>query len=359
MSLFQDVSDHVHSEPDLWPPVTITGEEIDAEIERFSQRPGSASGRRESLIVHPRHEGAGPGLASSIQVKLCVLNPGERTKPIRHNSTQVNFCIRGAGFAVVDGQRIDFSQYDVWNYPGYSTYFVENNTADVQVRLTYSNAALLEKLNTHLVDENPPEIAGPSMAAGEQTTPDHPIPTFPINDAGAQLMPYETLINPPNVTSKALHWPWKRVEEELEGFTKLGPDYVGRRLFLLYNPMTGRTNGTTPSFFATITIRPPGIVDRPHRHVSAAINYYMSGKGYSRVGGKKYYWKGGDLMLSAPGWAIHNHASGDERVYELTVQDQPLNINMESLLWQEDLKIDAYVLGKERGFNTNRSDLTD
>ena len=76
--------------------------------------------------------------------------------------------------------------------------------------------------------------------------------------------------------------------------------------------MTGRTNGTTPNFFATMTIRPPTIVDRPHRHVSAAINYYFHGRGYSRVDGNRYEWKAGDLMVSAPGWAVHNHASYDD-----------------------------------------------
>jgi gentisate 1,2-dioxygenase len=42
------------------------------------------------------------------------------------------------------------------------------------------------------------------------------------------------------------------------------------------------------------------------------------------------------------------------RLYELSVQDQPLNIAMESLLWQEDLKHPAVVLGAETGFATNR-----
>ena len=52
---------------------------------------------------------------------------------------------------------------------------------------------------------------------------------------------------------------------------------------------------------------------------------------------------------------MHNHASHDEYVYELTVQDQPLNILMESLLWQEDLKLPAAILGAMAGFGTNRS----
>ncbi len=80
-------------------------------------------------------------------------------------------------------------------------------------------------------------------------------------------------------------------------------------------------------------VRPKNIVDKPHRHSASAINYYFSGSGYSVVSGKRYPWKAGDLMLSAPGWAVHNHASNDEDVYELTIQDSPLNIWMGSLLW--------------------------
>ena len=64
--------------------------------------------------------------------------------------------------------------------------------------------------------------------------------------------------------------------------------------------------------------------------------------------------KAGDLMLSAPGWAIHNHASNDEDVYELTIQDSPLNIWMGSLLWQENLSQPMEALGASGGFTTNR-----
>jgi gentisate 1,2-dioxygenase len=73
------------------------------------------------------------------------------------------------------------------------------------------------------------------------------------------------------------------------------------------------------------------------------------------VAGNVYYWKAGDLMLSAPGWTVHNHASDDEPVYEITIQDQPLNILMESLLWQEDMHKPPIVLGTRSGFSTNRA----
>ena len=145
------------------------------------------------------------------------------------------------------------------------------------------------------------------------------------------------------------------MKAELDKLEALGSDYVGRRLYMMYNPVTGRTNGITPNFFATMTIRPPKIVDRPHRHVTAAINYYFSGSGYSMVAGNRYEWKAGDLMLSAPGWAVHNHASYDDYVYEPTIQDQPLNIYMQSLLWQESLKEPPALLGTQTGFSTNRT----
>ena len=340
-----------------WPAVIVSKTEIDAEIERLADLSAPDNGRRRTMFVHPNASGRGQGLAAGIEVTLDVLKPGEHTAPIRHNSTQVNFCIRGAGHTLVDGKRIAFRQYDVWNHPGYATYSHHNDTKDIQVRLTYSNAPLLEMLQVHLVDENPPGPAPIALVRDGEDDPRarSPFGTFEIGHDGAMLMPYEILINPPAVESKPLHWPWKTVKENLDRLAALGQGYAGRRLYLLYNPMTGRFNGTTPNFFATITIRPPGIVDRPHRHVSAAINYYFHGKGYSIVGGQRYEWQAGDLMVSAPGWAVHNHASYDgDPVYELTVQDQPLNIAMESLLWQESLQEPAAVLGSDIGFATNR-----
>lgn len=339
-----------------WAPVIVTREEIDAEIERLASLPAPQNGRRQSLIVHPSALRGTPGLAPGIQVTLNVLKPGERTVLFRHNATEVNFCIRGRGHAMTGGREIHFGQYDVWNTPSYQPYWRANDGDDLQVCLTYSNASLLQFMQVYLWEENPviAPAAGAHEEQGEDPRRKSPFGVFPIGDDGAMLMPYELLINPPSVESNVLFWPWQRVRAELQKLQDLGADYVGRRLYLMYNPMTGRTNGTTPNFFATITIRPPKIIDRPHRHVSAAINYYFQGTGYSSVAGNIYEWKAGDLMLSAPGWAVHNHASHDDYVYELTVQDQPLNILMESLLWQESMKAEPALLGAQPGFSTNR-----
>ena len=336
-----------------WPPVTITREMIDAAVEQLADLSRPANGRRRMLFVHPSAPTPGRGLTPGVQVALEVLKPGEQTVPIRHNSTQVNFCIRGGGSAIVGDRRVEYRQYDVWNHPSYAIYQHINDTNELQVRLTYSNAALLEMMRVHMVEEDPvpvqTPVAEPPATGGVQ------LETFTIGEDGAALMPYETLINPPATPSHCLHWPWETVKANLDQLASLGEKYEGRRLYLLFNPRTDRFNGTTPNFFSTITIRPPGIVDKPHRHVSSAINYYFRGSGYSRVEGKRYEWKAGDLMVSAPGWAVHNHASNDgDPVYELTIQDQPLNIYMESLLWQEDLSWPPRILGTQDGFSTNR-----
>src|SRR5207248_11489409 len=52
-----------------WPPIVVTGEEIEREVERLADLPRPANGRRESLVLHPYAEPASLGMAPGIQVK--------------------------------------------------------------------------------------------------------------------------------------------------------------------------------------------------------------------------------------------------------------------------------------------------
>jgi gentisate 1,2-dioxygenase len=357
-AIFRDVTGSAPEKPILWPAVVIPKEDIAREADRLAALPRPANGRRRSLIVHPmaRTDGLAPG----VEVSLEVLKPGEETAVWRENATQVNFCIAGSSTSIVGGKRFDAHLHDVFNTPSMAPVCHRNDSRELQVRLTYSNAALLRHMNVHLVEEGVAMTSPGSQKPHDR--PDHEMQgkseSFQLTEDGAHLMTYEKLINPDVAPASALHWPWQQVKERLDRLQVLGKNYVGRRLYLLYHPATGRTNGTTFNFFATMCVRPAGIVDRPHRHTAAAINYYFAGSGHSVVEGKRVDWKAGDLMLSAPGWAIHNHASHDDGpVYELTIQDSPLNIWMSSLLWQENLKQPLAVLGGESGFATNRDAL--
>ncbi len=231
------------SEPkiELIPPVVIPKEAMDAEIERLASLPAPANGRRESAVVNPL-TGVGDGLAPGIEVSISVLKPGEKTAPVRHNASLVNFCIQGGGRTNVDGKEIRYSKYDVWTTPSWVIYEHENNTKELQVRLTYSNAPLLRKMKVYIVDENPlAEVKKTKKFKDEHAAAQSPFGTFPISDDGAQLMPYEKLISPDVVKHNPLHFPWGRVQQELDKLAALGKSYLGRRLYLLYNPNTKHT----------------------------------------------------------------------------------------------------------------------
>src|SRR5262245_6172664 len=139
---FRDQSGAKPKQIELWAPVVITKEEIDAEIERLASLPEPENGRRRSVIVHPRNQKSA-GMAPGIEVTLDVLKPGERTVPYRQNSTQLNFVIQGEGVSVIGGKRFDAKLYDVSNTPSMQPYWHRNTGSGLFVRLTYSNASLL------------------------------------------------------------------------------------------------------------------------------------------------------------------------------------------------------------------------
>src|SRR5919199_1181333 len=118
---FRDQSGVTPTPLELWEPIVIPKEEIEAEVERLASLPQPINGRRRSLFVHPRNTKSN-GMAPGIEVALDVLKPGERTVPYRQNSTQVNFVIRGEGVSHVDGRTRSTSVYDVWNTPSMAPY---------------------------------------------------------------------------------------------------------------------------------------------------------------------------------------------------------------------------------------------
>ena len=359
---FVDISGVPSRPQNMWPSIVVPKEAIDKEIERLTDLAKPANGRRASLVVHPEARLPGLGLAPGIDVTINVLKPGEKTFNLRKNSTMVEICISGSGVATVNGHTTCIEKWDVWNTPSMQVHNYENTSDEVWVRLSYSNAPLLEKLEVHYVEEfegNTPladantkrvpidresSKRARDLATREQITPE-----------GAWLLGYEWLIDIDVLESKSLHWPWAKVSTYLPSVEEFAKGYNGRRLFVLYNPATERRIGTTHSFFATISCSPPNNHHIPHRHSSSAINYYLRGNGYSQVGTQRLEWKAGDLILSAPGWAMHSHHSGTESTSALTIQDHPLQIAMESLIWQERMQEPIITLGSQSGFESNRA----
>ena len=351
-----DVSGQQLREQTFWPTVVLPKARIEAEIERLASIARPGDGRRAAAVNHPMNTGPVPAFAPGIDVHIVVLKPGEETAPMLRNSSFVDMCIRGGATVISGDTRFQVEKYDVWNTPSMQPVVYRNDGQDLFVRLSYSNTPLLERLEVHYGREadvsQPAAEQNEDLQASQRSAREAAKP-IAIGKDGAQLMGYEWLVDIDTVDSKMLHWPWKDVSPHLDHVSGLDLAYTGRHLYVLYNPATERRIGTSHSFFATIAKLPPGKVDKPHRHTSAAINYIMWGHGKSVVNGERIEWQEGDLHFSAPGWSIHNHASREQGFMALTIQDHPLHIAMESLLWQETLKSPIAKLGSELGIQTN------
>jgi gentisate 1,2-dioxygenase len=349
---FVDRSGQVPSDYRPLQPLLISKAEIEDQVERLCE--GTFRGSRRVEIVNPALMQSG-SLYPAVTVSLNVLLPGERTTPHRHNSSVVNFAIQGSGETVIGGRTVSWGKWDTWSTPPWMVHQHINDTDEVQVRLSFSNSGLLDLLGVHVFEDATDLDANQPMGdPGAEL--EKSVRGETIGADGAALLTYEQLISPEPPYQPALHWPYKALHDRLQKLRALGQEYKGRRLFLMYDRSTGRSQGTTSTFFATITMRPAGIIDEPHRHTSAAVNYIFRGRGWSIVGGQHYEWGAGDLMLTAPGWMNHGHASHEgEDVYELTIQDSPLQIGIGSLLWVENLKQErTEALGVTAGYETNR-----
>ena len=354
-TLFVDRREHPGRENRLWPAYVARGANIAEKVGALAEGEPAADGRRELLVVHPESVEPGLGLAPGIEVAFGLLLPNEQTRSRRHNASQITMVLSGTASVTVGSRSFSARRRDVWNTPSMNIETLRNDGPDELRYLTYSSAAMLRKLEIYFRELDPPQpesdfepetdTANGKEIAGAGVT---------IGDDGSQLLPYEYLVDPGFVESRPHLWRWEEIEPNLAHVRDIGPGYTGRHLWVLYNPATGDRYGTTFCFFASVASSPPGKRGPNHRHTSAAINFILDGSGFSEVGGDRIEWSAGDIMLSAPGWSPHAHNT-DEGSLVLTVQDHPLQIGAEALVWEEHGEIRA--LGTQAGFDTNLAEL--
>ena len=334
-----------------WEPVALRREQVVRAVDDLLAGHRGDDSLRQVLVVHPR-AGATYGLAPSIQVSIEVLAPGEAARLPRTNATALALQIGGESAVTINGSPVAVGPHDLYSVPPLALEEHVATGTEPSVRIVYSNAALLRYLGALRVETTRDDLLPGGDAVDLSVRNDGRY--APLGDRDSWRLEYERVVDPPWVPFRSWRWPWTDVVAELERMATLGERYNGRRVCVLYDPATGRTNGTTTTLFASMCIRPAGIIDRAHRHTAAAVNYFIDGSGWSTVGGHRIEWSAGDLIFIAPAWEVHHHASNDRDVYQLAVQDNPLHLAMGSLLWQEDLKEPARLLGAEAGFVTNR-----
>ena len=362
-ALFVDTSGLPALPMDGWAPIVVKRAEIEAQIDRLVAEPRPENGIRSFRIAHPQAPAPGQGLAPAIACTIQVLKPGESTLPVRHNASEISLCIRGGGEARIGPKRFRFEKFSFFNTPAMHPNVLVNDTDELQVRLTYSNAAVLEMLGIHYIEhlsaDGSAEFGSASALAdgGSSHKPERVLPApIMIGSEGAQLLTYEHLIAPEVVPNSALHWPWADIiHHRDEMFAGDALKNKGRRgLFMLYNPATTRTLGATHNLFATVGFMPSSTLDFPHRHSSSAINYAIDGSFVSEVDGKRVVWEQGDIASTAPGWSAHANGSVTGGI-AFTWQDHPFQMATESLIWQEGEGKPIRLLGAEPGFASDDS----
>ena len=340
-----------------WPALLVRRAEIEAQVERLAALPWPVGGRRRVLISHPDAPGDAPGFTPSIRVALEVLLPGERSTPLAELGGVVGFCIRGSGQAVVADRLLDFDLHDVWSIPSLAPHQHINDSEDVQVRLMYSHQALLDQMRVPMVGDD--DLESMTFEGSPWTSSRDPLAdeVFPLADPAATVRSYEALVDPRVSAQTPALWKFTEVRSWLKPQDSLGAAYSGRMVAVLAHTSNERTISTTPTLTAMYGAIPPNVSHKPHLHTATSIVYHFGGGGHSVIGGRKVTWETGDLMLGAPGLAVHFHACGPVPDWAMVVQDNALHLAMDTEIWQEDLRQPPILIGSHAGYRTNRASL--
>ncbi len=116
---------------------------------------------------------------------------------------------------------------------------------------------------------------------------------------------------------------------------------------LLSNPHFPKTMTLTNTLWSLYNILPKGVVQKPHRHNSIAIDHCVSAdiETYTLIGKEindngdiidpiKAMWTTGSTFITPPGWWHSHHNHSDKDAIVLPIQDAGLVMNMQILDFQ-------------------------
>lgn len=137
----------------------------------------------------------------------------------------------------------------------------------------------------------------------------------------------------------------ERLSEALENERAIGSAQQRNRLgVLLSNPNFPQTKTLTHTLWSLYNILPAGVVQKPHRHNSIAIDHCVSAGSdtYTMIGKEvdengniinpiKAMWTPGSTFITPPGWWHSHHNDSGVDAIVLPIQDAGLIMNMQIL----------------------------
>lgn len=111
-------------------------------------------------------DGGGPTFPT-MSCAAQLLLPYQSTKAHRHNSTTIYQAFRGTGTTVIDGERFDWTQGDIFVIPPWTVHHHENSVGDDVVLYSISDWPAMVALGLYEEDNEPAESAtSPRTAVG-------------------------------------------------------------------------------------------------------------------------------------------------------------------------------------------------
>lgn len=153
------------------------------------------------------------------------------------------------------------------------------------------------------------------------------------------VTPEKERFKPVLYTQQHLQDALQKVREEAAGRNRTG--------VLLSNPNFPLTMTLTHTLWALYNVLPAGVVQKPHRHNSIALDYCVSAgpETYTMIGKElnedgsikdpiKAFWTPGSAFITPPGWWHSHHNHSDQDAVVLPIQDAGLVMNMQVLDFQ-------------------------
>jgi len=153
------------------------------------------------------------------------------------------------------------------------------------------------------------------------------------------VAPSSERFHPVLYTKERLCSELRAIRKEAEGRNRTG--------FLLSNPHFPQTMTLTHTLWALYNVLPAGVVQKPHRHNSIALDFCVSAgpDTYTMIGKEidengdiinpiKAMWTPGSAFITPPGWWHSHHNDSGEDAIVLPIQDAGIIMNMQVLDFQ-------------------------
>lgn len=238
-----------------------------------------------------------PVTGPSLLANFIHIAAGEELPTACHASSQVFYVIRGAGFSVIDGQKLSWKTGDLFALPV---------TGEIRHRASEDSAFYW----VH----------------------DQPLLDF----LGAK--PSSPRFRPLYFSRELLTSELEKVRKENEGKDK------NRNGILLANPDCPQTKTLTHSMWSLYNLLPARSKQKAHRHNSIALDfavkategvYTMIGRDLDSDGNiinpVRANWVAGGAFVTPPGWWHSHHNDSDEDAIVLPVQDAGLHTYLQTL----------------------------